>query len=272
MMPPVRIGAVSYLNSRPLVRGLERWPDRFTVRYDLPSRCAALLAERRIDLGLVPSIEYLRGDYLVVPDIGVVSDGTVESVALFTRRPVDAVRSIALDTSSRTSVALVRVLCARQFGIDPDLIAHGPDLPAMVARCDAALLIGEPALFAEYEGLGLTKIDLGATWKEMTGLPFVYAFWAGHPGAIDPEGVRRLQRARDDGAAAVGDVARQFFPGDPARQETGARYLRERIRYRLGPREQAGVERFLQLAVEVGAAPAARPLRFYESRPVHSLQ
>jgi chorismate dehydratase len=272
MMPPVRIGAVSYLNSRPLVRGLERWPDRFAVRYDLPSRCAALLAERRIDLGLVPSIEYLRGDYSVVPDIGVVSDGAVESVALFAGRPMDAVRSIALDTSSRTSVALVRVLCARRFGIRPELVPHAPDLPAMIGRADAALLIGEPALFADYERLGLTKIDLGAVWKEMTGLPFVYAFWAGHPGAIDAEGVARLQQARDEGAASVDDVARQFFPGDPARQAEGARYLGERIRYRLGAREQQGVERFLQLAVDVGVAPAARPLRFYESRTVHSVQ
>jgi chorismate dehydratase len=259
----VRVGAVSYLNARPLVRGLERWPDRFDLRYDLPSRCASLLHAGEIDVGLIPSIEYLGGDYRVVPGVGVASDGAVASVALFTRVPARGIRTLALDTSSRTSVALVKVLCARYFEVAPAFVEAGPDLPAMIAVADAALLIGEPALLAPYETLGLEKIDLGAAWKAMTGLPFVYAFWAGVPGAVSPADVRCLQQARDEGRRDSDQVAARYFEGDPALQAFGAEYLRRHIRYDVGEAERAALERFFALAAEVGAAPAARPLRFY---------
>ena len=261
---PVRVGAVSYLNARPLVRGLERSPERFDVRFDLPSRCASLLHSGAIDLGLIPSIEYLGGDYRVVPGIGVVSDGAVASVAMFTRVPVSGIRSVALDTSSRTSVALLKVLCARYFRIVPAFVSAGPDLQAMIADADAALLIGEPALLARYEPLGLQKIDLGAAWKEMTGLPFVYAFWAGAPGILTSGDVRLLQAARDEGRRESDDVAAQYFAGEPEKQELGAAYLRECIRYDIGERECAAMERFFALAAEVGAAPPRRQLRFYD--------
>jgi chorismate dehydratase len=260
----IRVGAVSYLNARPLVWGLERLPGRFDVRYDLPSRCASLLHAGAIDLGLIPSIEYLGGDYRVVPGVGVVSDGAVASVAIFTRVPVAAIRSLALDTSSRTSVALVKVLCARYFRIAPAFVQAGPDLNAMMAMADAALLIGEPALLAEYAQHGLQKIDLGAAWKAMTGLPFVYAFWAGPPGAVTPADVEALQAARDDGRRKSDDVAAEYFGREPERTALGAAYLRAYIRYEIGDRERAALERFFALAAEIGAAPRARSLRFYD--------
>src|SRR4051794_11751393 len=128
-MTRVRLGAVGYLNARPLVYGLEQ-STRFDVRFDLPARCAELLHGGAIDVGLIPSIEYLRGPlapgsdgrrYAIVPDLAIASRGPVASVALYTSRPIGEVRSIALDTSSRTSVALVRVLCARVFRISPAL-------------------------------------------------------------------------------------------------------------------------------------------------------
>ena len=129
-MSRIRIGAVGYLNARPLVYGLERDP-RFDVRFDLPARCAELLHAGQTDLGLIPSIEYLRAPggpdaYRVVPDLGVTSRGEVASVALFTTREMRDVRSISLDTSSRTSIALTRVMCARVFGIAPSFEAHAP--------------------------------------------------------------------------------------------------------------------------------------------------
>lgn len=263
-MSIVRIGAVSYLNARPLVRGLERRPDAFAVRYDLPSTCATLLHAHEIDLGLIPSIEYLRGEqYHAVPGCGVASDGPVASVALFARVPIERVTRIALDTSSRTSVALTRVLATKHFGIAPEFVDHGPDLPAMLRRAEAALLIGEPALFADWHSLGVQKIDLGEVWRAFTGLPFVYAFWAGHPGALTPERVQALQEARAEGEAAVEEVARGFFPDDPHKAEVGGRYLREHIRFGLGSREQAGLERFYALAAEVGVVDRTQPLRWY---------
>src|SRR5436305_13630105 len=117
---PIRLGAVSYLNTGPLVYGLERRPERFQIRFDVPSRCAALLHEHQVDPGLIPSIEYLHGaDYHIVPGVAIVSDGPVASVALFSRKPVREIASVALYASSRTSVALLKILCARWFEIAP---------------------------------------------------------------------------------------------------------------------------------------------------------
>jgi chorismate dehydratase len=259
----VRIGAVGFLNARPLVYGLERWPERFRIRYDLPSVCARLLHEAEIDLGLVPSIEYLHGDYLAVPDAAIVSDGPVRSVALFTPVPLDRIRRIALDTSSRTSIALLRVLGAKRFGIAPEFVSHGPDVDGMLRAADAALLIGDPALLLDHAARGLEKIDLGAEWQALTGLPFVYAFWTGHPGVLSTADVLVMQQARADGAADPEGIARMVFPGDEAAQRIGARYLRENIQYRMGEREIAGVERFYELSAEVGASGPARRIRLY---------
>ena len=139
---------------------------------------------------MIPSIEYLRGEpYRIVPGAGIVSEGPVASVALFTTVPVGAIRTIAADTSSRTSNALLHVLCAERFGIDPEFRPMRPDPAVMLRQCDAALLIGDPALFLDHEALGATKIDLGQEWTGMTGLPFVWAFWAGRRDAIDGAGI-----------------------------------------------------------------------------------
>src|SRR5262245_49418144 len=143
-MTQVRLGAVSYLNTKPLVEGLDEHPDLFIVRYDVPSQCAALLHEGRIDVGLIPAIEYLRGDYRIVPDIAITSDGPVASVAVFSKVPVARINTLALDISSRTSVALTRVLCTSKWGIRPKLTPNEPELRAMLKRADAALVIGDP--------------------------------------------------------------------------------------------------------------------------------
>jgi chorismate dehydratase len=261
----VRLGSVSFLNARPLVWGLDHRTDRFSVRFDLPSRCASLLHAGDIDLGLIPSIEYLAGDYAIVPGVGVVSEGDVASVALFSAKPIESVRSIALDTSSRTSVALTRVLCARHFGVQPTYVHAAPDLDRMLAQADAALVIGDPALFIDARDRGLNKVDLGAAWTSMTGLPFVYAFWAGPPGVMRGEDVGLLQTARDQGIRASGAIAREFFPDDPEKQIISERYLRTNIRHDVGPREQDALALFFDLAASVGAAPAARSLRWFDT-------
>jgi chorismate dehydratase len=144
-MKPLRLGAVSYLNTKPLVHGLDAHPEEFEVRFDVPSKCAELLHAGRVDLGLIPAIEYLRGTYAIVPDISIASDGDVATVAVFTRTPIGEVRTLALDLSSRTSVALTRVLCAKKWHIEPKFTPAEPDLEAMLRRADAALVIGDPA-------------------------------------------------------------------------------------------------------------------------------
>ncbi|MBI4486456.1 MAG: menaquinone biosynthesis protein, partial [Acidobacteria bacterium] len=289
----------------------------------------------------IPSIEYLRGGpYRVVPDLAIASRGPVASVALFTTRPMADVRSIAVDTSSRTSIALVRVLCARVYKIAPAIEMRRPDLHGMLEQCDAALIIGDRALFldpatvrlppsplsgfhlrhfrgsggqvgatrkpdttvdhvrlvsdidqpgsgsvrlppsrealADRRSLGgggqpdlekvhpdLEKIDLGEAWTALTGLPFVYAFWAGRPDALTAADVVVLQRARDEGVRHPEELARALFPDDPGRQAIGARYLRDNIKYVLGAEERAGLDTFYRYAAEAGLVETAAPLRFY---------
>jgi len=268
-MTALRVGAVSYLNSRPLVHGLGDRPDLFSVRTDIPSACAALLHEGAIDVGLIPSVEYLqRPDYHIVPGVAVASRGPVASVALFTTRPIHAVRSIALDTSSRTSAALVRVLCARWFHIDPAWHAAAPDLDVMTRQCDAALMIGDPALFAEFEAKGLEKIDLGAEWTAMTGLPFVWACWVGAPDVVSRDAVRALQTARDAGVASLADIARDFAGPDDQKAARVHAYLRDNIRYGLGAEELTGLRRFYDEAGALGIKPCSSGIRFYQGSGV----
>ncbi|MPZ16488.1 MAG: hypothetical protein GEV06_01035 [Luteitalea sp.] len=264
-MTRVRLGAVGYLNARPLVHGLDDHASTFDLRFDPPAVCADLLHAGRIDLGMIPSFEYLqRPEYRVVPELAIGSDGPVSSVALFTTRPLHLVRSIALDTSSRTSVVLVQLLCRHHFGIQPTFDAQAPDLAAMLAHCDAALLIGDLALFAEHERLGAAKIDLGEAWTTMTRLPFVWAFWAGpETGLISPQVCGRLREARALGVAAVDEIARDFSQGNGTRCAVAATYLRTHIKYGLGPEYLEGLRRFHTLAVEGGFAPELRPVRFF---------
>lgn len=262
MIQPVRVSAVSFLNARPLVEGLVAAP-QFAVDFDLPSVCAERLHRGDVDLGLIPAIEYLRGDYRLVPDVAIGSDGPILSVAVFTTRPIDRVRTLALDTSSRTSVALTKVLCTRLWHIAPDMHPATPDLPRMLEGADAALLIGDPALDIDPVAAGVEKIDLGEAWRTLTGLPFVYAAWAGRPGVLSTAHLEALWTARDRGVAAIDRLAASAAGPDAARRSLLARYLRDNLRYGFGPRERAGLERFHALAVETGAADAVRPLRCY---------
>jgi chorismate dehydratase len=264
-MTVVRLGAVSYLNTKPLVHGLDARDDLFTLRYDVPSQCAALLHEGRIDLGLIPAIEYLRGEYRMVPGVAIASDGPVASVAIFSRVPVARIATLALDISSRTSVALTRILCARRWDIAPKLTPAEPDVRAMLARADAALIIGDPALFLDAAAHGLLKVDLGHEWQELTSLPFVYATWSGRDGACGPAHVAALQEARARGSANLATIAAVEGGGDPARETVIHQYLRDNLKYGLGERELAGLRRFHELAAEHGLVPGLREQRFYQS-------
>lgn len=260
---PIRLGAVSYLNTRPLVYRLEDRRDRFDVRFDVPAKCAELLHANEVDLGLIPSIEYAGHDYRIVPGVSIASDGPVASVAIFSKVPTDRIRSIALDTSSRTSIALLRVLCARWLEIQPRFVRMPPDFGRMLAECDAALVIGDNALFADHEALGVDKVDLGEAWTGMTGLPFVYAFWAGRPGVAGPADVAALQEARDRGLAETRTIGRESYPDSAEKAARADLYLRENVKYALGELEVAGLRRFYELAAEVGVLVSAETPRFY---------
>ena len=162
MVSPVRLGAVSYLNAAPLVYGLA-WSSRVPATADLPSKVAEGLHAGTIDVGMIPSIEYARGEYAIVPGIAIGSRGPVRSVSLYLRGKLDQVRRVALDTSSRTSVALARILLRERLGRDPEYVDRPPDLKAMLAEADAALVIGDPALYADHDA---ERLDLGEGWQD----------------------------------------------------------------------------------------------------------
>ncbi|HET7617137.1 MAG TPA: menaquinone biosynthesis protein [Vicinamibacterales bacterium] len=260
----VRLGAVGYLNARPLVYGLDRDP-RFALRFDVPSACSSLLHADRIDVGMIPSIEYQRGsdDYRIVPGLGIISDGDVASVALFSRVPIDRVTRLGLDTSSRTSAGLTRVMCREVWRIDPAFVDVSPEAAVRVDGCDAALVIGDPALFLDHASAGFTKIDLGGAWTRATGLPFVWAVWAGRAGALRPEHVAALQTAAREGVAHSDDIADAY--AGPERAALCRVYFREHIKYALGEREIAGLTQYWHLAARHGVIAAARPAVFYEA-------
>jgi len=267
----VRLGSVNYLNARPLVAGLGGASDpHFSVRFDPPSHCATLLEAGEIDLGLIPTIAYHdRPTDLVVPGVSIASEGPVASVAIFTTRPMREVQSIALDTSSRTSVALTRIMCRRRFGITPAFARQAPDLSAMLLAHDAALVIGDPALFADLPSVeaaidgAVEKIDLGALWSEMTGLPFGWGVWAGRPDAATPEAVQRLQATRDAGVATSDTHADAYVAHTPAWQPLARTYLRHNIQFGLTARMLEGLATYFREAAAVGVVEAPATPAFF---------
>ncbi len=261
---PVRVGCVEYLNARPLWHGLGNRPDLFSLKYDVPSRCSAWLHSGEVDLALLSSIEYTPR-YRVVPGAAITSTGPVSSVAVFSRKPLTRARTVALDSSSRTSVTLMRVLCAEWFDIEPVYVTMGPDLPAMLKRCDAALLIGDNALFVDHKALSLRKHDLCDEWRGMTGLPFVFAFWTGRPGALTPAHLQAIRDSREAGVAALDDIAGAHYPGDETLAATGRAYLQKNIQYRLDVECVASLQRFYASASNLGVIQRAQPIRFFDS-------
>lgn len=254
----LRVGAVSYLNSEPLVYGLEG-DARLLLERDVPARVAERLHSGAVDLGLIPSIEYSAAPYAIVPGIAIACRGEVRSVCLFHRGRLGRPRRVALDTSSRTSVALTKVLLRERLGRDPEYVPMAPDVPAMLAVADAALVIGDQALACD-----APRLDLGAAWLEHTGLPFVFAFWAGRPGALGRGDVRRLHRARREGLLHVRDIAAAY--GAPGAEQAARQreYLERHIVYDLGADELAGLREFQRRAHALGLIPALPELRFYD--------
>lgn len=239
----VRLGVVSFLNARPLVHSLQR-DARFDLTYSVPSRCAADLQTLRVDVGLIPSIEYARSaePYQIVPGLAIAATGPVLTVRLYHRTPLDQVRRVALDTSSRTSVALLRILLRERYGFEPVWVEAAPDLAAMLAEADAALLIGDP-VFAQLD-CGVPSLDLAEEWFAHTGLPFVFAFWAGHRGALDGEQVAALQEAMCAGVEQVDAIAAQHAAANGGDAALYRRYLSEHIRYAMGECEVEGLRLF----------------------------
>jgi chorismate dehydratase len=262
----IRIGAVEYLNSKPLVCDLESLAPEAELVLDLPSRLADDLAAGRLDVALIPVIEYFRaGTYSIIPNIAIASRGPVLSVTLFSRVPAGEIRSLALDEGSRTSAALVRVWLRYRHEVIPELepllIDRDPDR----VRSDGVLLIGDRAMRASLPGFPYSY-DLGQEWFEWTGLPFVYAVWAVRPGVELGRVAEALLEAKRRGRERVAQIAHQEAPRLQLDAGFCRRYLSNIIRFDLGPAELAGMERFYQLCCDMGLASRGVSLEYYRPK------
>ena len=257
--PPIRIGAVSYLNAKPLCVSLERLAPEARIVVDLPSRLADGLAQGRLDVALVPSIEYFRHDgYTIVSDACVSCDGPVRSVKLYGRVPPGEIRTMALDEGSRTSAALVRILLREQYDLDPRLqpLPIGSSLEDTDA--DAVMLIGDRGMF-DAEGDFRFVWDLGRQWHDWTGLPFVFAMWIARADLNPGEMHELFSAARDEGVKRLDEIARCEAPRLGIPEHECLAYLRDNLVFHLGPRQREGLARFRELADRHGLAPAATP-------------
>jgi chorismate dehydratase len=263
----VRIGAVDYLNARPLTLSLADLAPQAEIVFDLPSRLADGLAEGRLDVALIPSIEYLRSPgCTIVSDACVACDGPVRSVKLYGRTSVERIRTLALDEGSRTSAVMARILLRERFGLEPSLeqLPIGASLDDSAA--DAVMLIGDRAM-SPVNGAFEFVWDLGEEWSVWTGLPFVFAMWVARPN-VDLEGIDvALSAARDEGVRRLDEIARREAPRLGIAEEECRRYLRDRLRFRLGPRQRRGLETFYRLAVQCGLAPSGGRLVFSDQDP-----
>jgi chorismate dehydratase len=249
-MSSLRIGAVSYLNTKPLVYGLEQLLPSAELVYDLPSRLADDLAEGRLDVALIPTVEYFQDpSYQVVSDACIACRGPVLSVSLLSRCPRSEIRSLALDEGSRTSVALVQILLREQYGLTPSLLPLPIGSAAQDVDADAVLVIGDRAIHAEKGGF-VEAWDLGDEWCRWSGLPFVFAMWTARGGlSIDLGPLQEaLETARDAGLANLASIARQEAGTLGLNEQQCLAYLRDNLHFSLGEKEREGLELFRQYA------------------------
>jgi chorismate dehydratase len=267
MSEKIRIGAVSYLNSKPLVYDLETLAPQAELILDYPSRLADRLAHGQLEVALIPVIEYFRaGTYRLVPNIAVASQGPVLSVTLFSRVPWAAIRRVALDEGSRTSAALAQVLLRKKYGVQPELCPLPLDRAAEdadAADADAVLLIGDRAMHACLPGFRFA-FDLGQEWHDWTGLPFVYAAWAVRAGVDLGPVLDALIEAKRRGIDNAGAIAAREAPALGLDAGFCRRYLANIIRFDLGPRELAGLHHYYMLASELGLARRGVHVQIYE--------
>ncbi|MHB1021131.1 MAG: menaquinone biosynthetic enzyme MqnA/MqnD family protein [Acidobacteriaceae bacterium] len=280
----LRIAAIDFLNPAPLMWDFEHAPfaaelsQRYVLHETMPSQCAAELAAGNADAGLIPIAAYATTPGLaVVPGCIIGSLNYVRSIILVVKDPdsIDSVRTVAADTSSRSSLAYAQILFRKFLGLTPEFVPHPPDLKAMLKKADAALLIGDPALLAledratieDRAGCCYQWIDLAAEWHSHTGLPWVAAFWAVRPEAFVRCGIESaqfvadMQRSRNNGLAHIEDIVREWTPRIALPPATIHSYLTKNIHYVMDDACIEAIHLFYRYAAECGALPPAPPLR-----------
>ncbi len=243
------VSAVSYLNTWPLVWGFLHGPQKglFDFRFDLPVHCAEALRDGKADIGLLPCAELDRLGLEFLPDLGIACDGPVRSILLISRKPFGEIEKLAVDSSSRTSVALARIILAECYGCRPALTALAPYLDEMLVTNDAALIIGDPALHLDPDALPYRTLDLGAEWIRWTGLPMVFAVWAGRREVLTSRAAEAFLGSHRWACEHLDEMvvqasAERGFPKELARQ-----YFTRHIVYPLSAKHLEGLALFRKL-------------------------
>ncbi len=267
-----KIGAAYYLNTKPLVHGFihdENLKSKTEMIFDIPAEGEVRLRNNLIDFALIPSIEFARGYqlYELIPSGCIASDGEVRSVLLYFNKDLKDIRTIAIDTSSRTSVALLKIIMVEKFNIHPDYIPMKPEIEDMLSKCDAALLIGDNALknYSNYPFL-----DMGDEWMDFTGLPFTYAVWAGRRDKVLESDLELLEKSRKIGVENIAEIAKDEFG------KTGIHspdfyqdYLTDFIKFELTDDRYKGMVEYFQMAFMLGLIPDIPEIhRFGEKKAV----
>lgn len=290
-MSKLRISIVEYLNTAPLVWGFTEGPlaGKYDLSFTVPSQCAEALRSGQADVAIIPAIEYQRiEDVVALPGMSVAAKGEVRSILVVAKKPIEKAKRVALDSSSRSSAALVRLLAAGYWGSQPEFIDAEPDPAAMLAENDAALVIGDPALRiavkmdflaanrpsqgeccqGDSEDLpvpgypALFVYDVAYQWREMTGKPCVLALWAGRRSAITPEVVADFEASKQYGMERIGEIAEAASLKLDLPPEALASYLRENIDFSLDEENLAGLRLYFEKCAAAGLISRARPLEF----------
>ena len=258
-----KVSVVQYLNSVPLVWGMLRGEQqgRYELQFTTPAACADAVHQGKADIGIVPSIEYQRIERAqILSGISIASKSEAKSVLLLSKVPIEKVKTVAVDNSSRTSAALLRILMRKFYS---RFITATPSLPKpadMLKRADAALIIGDPAL--TFDGQVAEVYDLAAEWKKFTGLPFVFALWVGHEDAKLARFRKDFEDSRDYGLTHIDAIAAEYAPKLNMQPPGVKAYLTQNVDYSLDEENRKGLRLFYKLAREAGIIPVEKDLYF----------
>jgi chorismate dehydratase len=269
----MRISAISYLNTAPLMWDFEHGDagKEFEISYTVPSQCAAELLRGSADIGIIPSAAYASVPGLtILPEVAIAAKQGVRSILLVGKKPIEQIRTVALDNSSLTSVALVRILFEKFWNRAPRFSSMAPNLEVMLAEHDAALLIGDPAL--KIDRSKFLTWDLGEEWIRFTGKPFVFAFWAVTQAAAERAPVDLgaiFQQSRDHGLEPqnLSAIAESWSPRLGMPRVDVIEYLTANIHYYLDTACFEGLQLFYRYAHECNIIPSVPELHFARAKP-----
>ena len=288
-MSRLRISIVQYLNTAPLVWGFTNGPlrEKYDLSFTVPSQCAEDLRLGRADIAIIPAIEYQRIPGLaILPDMAIASKHQVRSLLIVAKKPIEQVKALVLDSSSRSTQTLTRILCAEKWRITPQFAESLPDLTEMLQAFDAALIIGDPALrislgiekgswpgapgqtVCQAATLGITGAellyvyDVVAEWRALTGLPAVLAVWAVRRELATPELTSDFLASRDFGLAHLGEISYEAAQDLELPQRALESYLRDNIDFSLDAENRRGLELYFEHAAKLGLIPQAAAIQW----------